>query len=216
METTTMNILEQLRWRYATKHFDATRKIPSETWAILEEVLRLAPSSFGLEPWRFLVISDPDLRQKLLAASWGQSQVVDSSHYVVFACKRNVGASDVLALIERTAAARGVSTESLKSYGDIITGFLNKFSTSLQVDEWATRQVYLALGTFLTAAAALGIDTCPMEGIDPAAYDEILGLNTQGYATQVACAAGFRSAEDKHARLSKVRKPLAEVVQVIG
>ncbi len=208
----TDTLLTQLRWRYATKKFDPTRKIPAEQWAALEQALVLTPSSFGLEPWRFYVVDNPELRQQLVACSWGQQQIVDASHVVVFATKLNIGMSDVEALMQRTCSIRSVPRESLKPFEDMLSGFIKNAPPGFSLTDWATRQVYIALGNFMTSAALLGIDTCPMEGIDPVAYDEKLGLAAQGYKTSVVCCAGYRAADDKYGSLAKVRRTVEDVV----
>jgi nitroreductase len=199
----------RLNWRYATKQFEPGRAIPDEVWQALERALVLAPSSFGLQPWKFIVVNDPALRAKLLPHSWNQRQIVDASRLVVFTVKDELLPDDVHRLIARTAESRGVAPESLAAYRDIILGFIAGRPTR----DWSSRQVYVALGQFMTAAAVLGIDTCPMEGIDAAVYDEILGLAGTGYSTLCACAAGYRAETDKYAKLPKVRYSDAEIVE---
>lgn len=210
---TAEDLLAQLRWRYAVKAFDADRKIPAETWRELEEALVLSPSSYGLQPWRFLVVDDPAVRAKLRLVSWNQGQVTDASHYVVFAAKDHVAESDVDRFVARTAEVRGVATDALAPMRKMMIGDLVLGPRSKVIAEWAARQTYIALGNFMTSAAALGIDTCPMEGLDPQKYDEILSLGGSGFHTVVACAAGYRSAADKYARAVKVRYPLEDVIR---
>lgn len=206
-------LLEQLTWRYATKRFDAARKIPTQAWNALEQSLVLTPSSFGLQPWRFLVIQDPALRQKLLPLSWGQTQVVEASHFVVFTALKKVDPTHVRRFIELTAQTRQTPVEALKGYQDLMTGFVSRPETAFNAQEWAARQVYIALGQFMATCAMLGIDACPMEGIDPAKYDEVLSLPQDGYATVVACAVGYRAPDDKYASAAKVRFPVGELIQ---
>jgi len=206
-------LLTQLRWRYAVKTFDSGRKIPAETWKALEETLVLSPSSYGLQPWQFLVVEDAAVRAKLRPASWGQSQVTDASHYVVFASKVRIEEADLDRFVARTAEVRGVPAEALAPLRKMMLGDLVLGPRSKVIADWAARQTYIALGNFMTAAAAVGIDTCPMEGIDPPKYDEILGLAGSGHQTVVACAAGFRSAADKYAAAPKVRYAIEDVVR---
>lgn len=203
-------LLQQLQWRYATKKFDPTKKIPDELWKTLEQSLVLTPSSFGLQPWKFFVITDLDLRQKLVEHSWGQHQVADASHLVVFAIKKELTNEDVDHYIERIAEVRQAPIESLQGFSNIIKGFLEK--PPMPPTHWAARQVYIALGQFMTAAALLGIDTCPIEGFIPPKYNEILDLEAQGYSAVVLCPAGYRAEDDKHATLAKVRYPQDVVV----
>lgn len=205
-------LTERLKWRYATKVFDAAKKISSTDWSSLEQALVLTPSSYGLQPWKFLVVNDRALRQALLPHSWKQRQVVDCSHYVVFLRRTEMTAADVTRFIDRTVEVRNVPKESLDFYRDLMIGDLVSGPRHAWIAEWAARQVYIALGNFMTAAAVMGIDTCPMEGLDPSKYDEILKLEDSGYGTAVACAAGYRAAQDKYAALAKIRYPLEQVI----
>lgn len=212
---TTATLLESLNWRYATKKFDPSKTITSEVWAALEDSLVLTPSSYGLQPWKFLIITSPEIKEQLKLLSWNQAQVTNCSHYVVFTIKKNLSAADVDRFVEQTATVRGIPAESIKGYRDIIVGDVVNGPRSLNVNEWATRQVYIALGNFMTSAALVGVDTCPMEGIDTTKYDRFLGLPEKGFATVVACAAGYRAEDDKHATFAKVRFPNSEVVEHI-
>jgi len=205
-------LLNQLRWRYATKQFDPARKIPAADWLTLEESLVLAPSSFGLQPWKFIVVTDQVTKDKLVPVSWNQRQVANASHVVVFAVRKNLGSTDVDRYMNRVAAVRGVTPESLNSFREVLTGFLAQPAEQFNPRDWSARQAYIALGQFMTSAALLGIDTCPMEGIEPARYDEILGLAEHGFQTVVVAAAGYRAATDKYATLPKVRFAPDEVI----
>jgi nitroreductase len=206
-------LLTALNWRYATKKFDPAKKIPAASWAALEQALVLAPSSFGLQPWQFVVVSDPAVRQKLVAVSWGQTQVADASHLVVFAFKKDLGAADVEKLIAHTVATRGGSPAALDGYKGMMLQSLAGAKAAGTLDAWQSRQVYIALGQFMAAAAVLGDDTCPLEGISPDKYDEILGLRGTGFETVVACVAGHRAADDAYAGAAKVRFPADELVR---
>lgn len=208
-------LLGALEWRYATKVFDPAKKIPAETWQALERTLVLSPSSYGLQPYRFLHITDPAKRAELLPHSWNQRQVVDCSHYIVFTARTNMTEADVdqfIALIGRT---RNLPTESLGSYRGMMMGDLVHGPRNQIAHEWATRQAYIALGNLMTSAAIVGVDACPMEGFMPAEYDRALGLENSGYASVVCCALGYRSAGDKYASLAKVRFDKADLMRVI-
>lgn len=205
-------LLTQLNWRYATKQFDAQRKISPETWAALEESLVLTPSSFGLQPWKFLVVTDPVVREQLVPASWGQRQVADASHLVVFAVKRNFAETDIDTYLDRIVTVRGTTKESLAGYRDMMVGNLITNRDAAGRKNWATNQTYIALGNFLTSAALLSIDACPLEGIEPAKYDQILDLEKLGLTTAVAAAAGYRAVTDKYAAAKKVRFQKSEVL----
>lgn len=208
-------LLQALNWRYATKVFDAAKKIPIDTWAALEQSLVLTPTSYGLQPYQFLVVNDPAKRSELLQHSWNQKQVVDASHFVVFTARTEMKEADVDKLIKRTTDVRKLPADALNGYrgmmiSDVVNGVRGK-----QAHEWATRQAYIALGNVMTCAAVIGVDTCPMEGLNPVEYDRILNLAGTGYATVVACALGYRAAADKYAGLAKVRFETRDLVRVI-
>ena len=205
-------VVHQLRWRYATKKFDPNRKIPPDTWTTLEQALVLTPSSYGLQPWKFFVVTDPAVKAQLPAHSWGQQQPKDCSHMVVFAIKRNVGEADIDRYLERIAEVRAQPVGSLAGFKRMMVGSLCE---PCDVDKWAAHQVYIALGQFMTCAAMLAVDTCPMEGIDQDKYDEVLSIGAQGYRTVVGCAAGYRAADDIHALTPKVRFRTEDVVHEI-
>ncbi len=206
------SLLQQLSWRYATKKFDATKKISAQDWSVLEEALVLTASSYGLQPWKFIVVTDQALKAKLRPASWNQSQVEDCSHLVVFAAKQDVTEADVDRFVARIAEVRGVTIESLAGYKGFMMGDLVNGARHAIIGEWAARQSYIAMGNLLTSAALLGIDACPFEGIEPAKYDEILGLKGTGYATISACPVGYRAADDKYASTPKVRFDAKDIV----
>ena len=208
-------LLEALNWRYATKVFDTTRKISADVWQTLERALVLTPTSYGLQPYRFLVISDPARRAELLPHSWNQKQVVDASHFVVFTTRTKITGADVNKLIARISDIRKIPAESLNFYRDLMLGDIVNGPRGKIAHEWAARQTYIALGNLMTCAAVLGVDACPMEGLSPAEYDRVLGLNGSDYATVVACALGYRAANDKYASLPKVRYETKELIQTI-
>ena len=204
---------QQFGWRYATKSFDPAGKIPAADWQTLEQTLVLTPSSFGLQPWKFYVITDPDTKARLKPASWNQSQIVDASHVVVFAIKKDLSTTEIDRFVSRMSEVRGVTVDSLAGYRQMMVGALS--SPSIDINEWAAKQVYIALGFFMASAAMLGIDTCPIEGFEPEKYNEILGLNQQGYHSSVVAAAGYRSSNDKYAQLPKVRFKTEDVISHI-
>ena len=208
-------LVEALNWRYATKKFDPAKKIPAETWNALEQSLVLSPSSIGLQPWKFFVITDATVKTQLMAASYRQAQVADCSHFVALGARRDIDAQHVDRHIERMAEVTGVAADSLTKFRTMTMRNLDKARAAGTLDAWQEHQIYIALGQFMVSAAVLGIDTCPMEGIEPEKYDEILGLAGSNYATVVACAAGYRLPEDKYANIKKVRfKPEDVIVRI--
>jgi nitroreductase len=212
---TNEQLLTALNWRYATKVFDAAKKIPADVWKTLEQSLVLTPTSYCLQPYKFLVINNPAKRAELLPHSWNQRQTVDASHFVVFTARTEMKEADVDKLIKRSVDVRKLPANALDAYrgrmlGDVVNGPRGKIA-----HEWATRQAYIALGNLMTCAAVLGVDACPMEGLVPVEYDKVLNLNGSGYATVVACALGYRAAADKYAGLAKVRYETKDLVQTI-
>ena len=209
-------LIKSLNWRYAVKKFDDQKIISPALWQALEESLILTPSSYGLQPWKFIVVTNKEIRKKLTAVSWNQKQVEDCSHLVVFAVKEKIDEAHVQSFVEQMAEVRGVDVASMDGYrkmmiGDVVNGPRGKVAF-----EWAARQAYIALGNFMTACAVLNVDTCPMEGIDPLKYDELLGLTGSGWRTVVACPAGYRAADDKYASAKKVRFSRETLIQHIS
>lgn len=204
-------LLASLRWRVATKKFDPAKKLTDAQWNALEEALVLAPSSYGLQAWKFFVVDDPALRAKLQPLSYGQSQIVDADKLVVFAVKKDFGAADVERYVERISEIRKLPMAALEGYKKTMLA-----SASLppeKVSAWLIRQVYIALGVLLTSAAALGVDACPMEGFDKDKYDELLGLPAKGWNAVVVATVGHRAPDDMYASQAKVRFPKNEVVE---
>lgn len=206
-------LMAALNWRYATKKFDIARRIPAESWRALEDSLVLSPSSIGLQPWKFVVVTDAALKARLTPAAHGQPQVTECSHFVVFAVRKNLGTEHVERHIERMVEVREVTRESLEKFGQMVVRNLETARAEGRLDTWQTYQLYIALGSFMTAAALLGVDTCAMEGFEPAQFDEILGLTGTDYASVVACAAGYRRADDTYATRKKVRFKRDEVIE---
>lgn len=208
-------LVSALQWRYATKAFDPNRKISPALWTKLEDALVLSASSFGLQPYRFVVVNDRNTREKLLAHAWGQRQVVDASHFVVFAARVAVTGEDIDGFLKLTAGKRGQPVESMNGYRDMMRGSLLSDGFKPIAPQWAARQAYIALGNLLTSAALVGVDACPMEGFNPAEFDTILGLKEEGYSAVVSCALGYRSTDDKYASLAKVRQEKTQLVQQV-
>jgi nitroreductase len=205
--------LGALKWRYATKQFDASRKISEADWKALESALVLSPSSFGLQPWKFVVVRSPEVRQQLLPHAWGQKQVVDASHLVVFAALKTIRPEQVQRYMDRIAEVRQSPVEKTYPFREMLVGFVEQMNGNHL--PWTTRQAYIALSQLLTSAALLKIDATPMEGIVPAKFDEVLGLDKTDYATVVAATLGYRHADDRFAAYEKVRFNASDVVQYV-
>lgn len=208
-------VLQTLNWRYATESFNPNKKIPEEAWHALEQSLVLAPSCYGLQPWKFVVVRNRAVRQQLVKHAFNQSKISESSHLVVLAIKNNINVNDVAPYIDRVAHVRQVPVSKLEKFANAIKNYLTSPPFPLQPDKWSAKQVYLALGFFLYSAAMLGIDTCPIEGFVPSEFDDVLGLSEQGYSAVVLCTAGYRAESDHSAGLPKVRYETEKVVQYI-
>lgn len=207
-------ILEQLNWRYATKSYDAAKKISDANWEILEDSLTLAPSSFGIQPYKFIVVTDPEMRERLKPAAWGQSQITDSSHLVIVAYKKTLTDADIERFVDRIVEVRGTPRETLTDYENVMKNSAKKAVDENYIETWNSRQAYIALGFLLETAALLDIDATPIEGFDAAQFNEILELTD--YSAVVLCAVGYRKAEaDWLAPLPKVRFPKHELIQTI-
>jgi nitroreductase len=204
-------IKEALMWRAAIKEYNKEALLSDEEVSMLMDAVRMAPSSYGLQPYKLIVVKSTEMRERLKAVSYNQSQVTDASHFVVFASKVNENENDVAEFVQRIIAVRGVTEESLSGYAGMMNGALGHMNDDAK-RAWAGKQAYLGLGVLLTAAALAEIDASPMEGFDAGAYDEILDLKKDGYTTAVICALGRRVEGEKYAQMPKVRKSQEEFV----
>ncbi|TRX71969.1 NAD(P)H-dependent oxidoreductase [Carboxylicivirga sp. M1479] len=206
-----MDILEKLNWRYATKAFDPSKKLNNEQLSRLLEATNLAPTSFGLQPFKILLIETSDIRVKLQKAAWNQPQTTEASHLLIFAANLELNDDDIDNFLSRTSEIRNIPLSSLAEYETMMKGFVAQM-TSNDLAIWSAKQAYIALGQLMVAASVEGIDTCPMEGFDKGAVDKILDLPNQKLGSVVMAAVGFRSKDDKYQHLPKVRKPLDEII----
>jgi len=202
--------LDQQNWRYATKKFDATKKISNKDLDILKEAIRLSSSSYGLQPYTVFIIENPDLRAKIQPAAWGQSQIVDASHLIVFANRTNVTDEDIDSYLKNVAQTRNLPDTAIKGYGDFMKGGIGAKSQEEKAN-WTSKQTYLALANLMNAAAELKIDVTPMEGFVPAQVNEILGFDKLGLNASLLAPIGYRSTEDATQHLKKVRKSNEEL-----
>ena len=198
------------KWRYATKKFDASKKISIEDFETLKEAIQLSTSSYGLQPYKILIIENPEVRAQIQPAAWGQTQIVDASHLLVFANVTNFGETEIDNYINLMAETRGISVESVKGYAD----FMKMKITGLPEEQrnvWTSKQTYLALANLMNAAAELKIDVTPMEGFEPEKVNEILGLPELGLHASLLATIGYRHEEDATQHYAKVRKPKNEL-----
>lgn len=204
-------LLDSLRWRYATKKFDPQQILSDTQVDELLEALRLTPTSFGLQPYRFIVIKNASLRAEIRDHAWGQAQITDASHVIAICAKKTMSEADIDASIAEIAQVRAIDAASLSGYRDMMKGYVSHRSPR-EVEEWLMRQSYIALGVLLCACADLRIDACPMEGFDRKEVDRILDLATSDYTVSTLCPIGGRAADDAFATLPKVRRKKEKLV----
>ncbi len=197
--------IESLQWRYATKKFDSSKKLSEEQLSFILDALKLSASSYGLQPYHIFIVSNNEIREKLKAASWGQSQITDASHLIVFANQTTFNDSLVDDYIMNAAETRELPESTLKDYGDFMKTSLMPLSDDIK-NIWTSKQTYLALGNLLSAAASIKVDACPMEGFEAEKYNEILGLSAKNLNASVVATIGFRSDDDETQHYKKVRK----------
>lgn len=205
---------DSLKWRYATKKFDTSKKVSTEDLLALKEAVNLTASAYGLQPYKVLDVQNPELREKLKTVSFNQPQITDASNLFVFVANDDLTATHVDEFITLTAETRGMDVSQLQGYGDFMKSVFGA-QTSANNHNWAARQAYIGLGNLLTTAASMRIDACPMEGFDPSQYNEILGLTKTGFSAVVIATIGYRSAEDDTQHYAKVRKPLDKFFEVV-
>lgn len=202
--------LENLNWRYATKKFDATRKIADKDLATIKEAVRLSASSYGLQPYKILIIESPELRAKLQPAAWGQTQIVDASHLIIFANLTNFGDAEIEAFGKNMVETREIPAESIQGYVDFMKSKISTLPLETR-NNWTAKQTYIALGNLLNVAAELKIDATPMEGFEAEKVNEILGLDKLGLNAAVIATLGYRHEEDATQHYKKVRKSNEEL-----
>lgn len=204
------NIIENRTWRYATKKFDSTKSVSDEDLELLLEATRLSSSSYGLQPYHIFVVTNQEIKEKLRPVSWGQSQITDASHIIVFANKTDFGSELMDDYLKNVSVTRNIPEEGLKGYGDFMKSKLLDLSLETK-SMWTEKQTYIALGNLMQAAAELKIDTCPMEGFEADKYNEILGLNNKNLNASVVLPIGYRSEEDETQHYAKVRRSKEEL-----
>ena len=199
------NFLNNQNWRYATKKFDATKKVSTEDLNTLKEAIRMSSSSYGLQPYKVIIVENPELRAQLQQAAWGQSQIVEASHLFIFANDTNIGDEAIDSFLNTISATRETPLESLTGYGDFMKSKISTLEPAIK-NVWTSKQTYLALGNLLNAAAELKIDVTPMEGFVPAQVNEILGLDNLNLNASLIATVGYRHEEDATQFYKKVRK----------
>ena len=203
-------ILENSNWRYATKKYDATKKISENDINTIKEALRLTASSYGLQPYKILIVESPELRAKLQPVAWGQTQIVDASHLIIFANQTNFGDNEIEAFGKNIVETREIPAESIQGYVDFMKSKISTLPLETR-NNWTSKQTYIALGNLLNIASELKIDATPMEGFEAEKVNEILGLDKLGLNTSLIATVGYRHEEDATQHYKKVRKSNEEL-----
>ena len=202
--------IENLHWRYATKKFNPEKQVSKDDMETLLEAIRLSASSYGLQPYEVMVIKDPEVRAKLKPAAFGQPQITDASYLLVFAYNTNVDRQYLDKFIKNNSETRNKPVEDFQDLREMIQNSVLTFTEDVK-HIWASRQVYIALGNLLSAAADLKIDVCPMEGFDSAEFDELLDLKSKDLKSVTLATVGYRSKTDQLKDAKKVRKSKDEL-----
>jgi nitroreductase len=208
------NFIDNQKWRYATKKFDASKKVSTTDLEILKEAIQLSSSSYGLQPYKVFIIENPEIRTQIQPMAWNQSQITDASHLLVFANNINFGNNEIDAYIQNMAQTRGIPVESVQGYADFMKMKINALEPETK-SNWTSKQTYLALANLLNAAAELKIDVTPMEGFEPEKVNELLGFNELGLNASLIATIGYRHEEDTTQFYTKVRKSKEELFTTI-
>lgn len=206
-----MSIIEKLKWRYATKKFDTSKSLSLEQLNTLKEAFNLTALSYGLQTLKLIVVEDKNTREQLLEYSYGQRQVVDSSHLLVICIQNEINDEDVDNHFDTIQNIRQTPDEILDPFRDGLKSTIQNMTHSTKND-WATRQAYIVLGNLMTVCAVEKIDSCPMEGFVSEQVDKVLELDKYGLTSVLLFPVGYRADDDMFANLKKVRKPLSETV----
>jgi nitroreductase len=209
-----MSLVKAMEWRYATKKYDTSKQLSNEQFDELLTSVQLAPSSYGLQPYKFITVSDPAKLEQISRAAFGQPQITTASKVLVIAVETNISDETVKNYIDKAAVARNTERVNLEAREQFVNSRLALLSPDQKID-WAEKQAFLAIGILVSAAAEAGIDASPMEGFDPHQVDEILDLKAQHLQTALLFALGYRSPEDEFANIPKVRKTKAELFATV-
>lgn len=208
------NIVADFQWRYACKKFDPQKKLSESDLGDIVQALRLGASSYGLQPWKFIVVRNPEVREKLVPAAFGQRQVADASHLIVLCALKDVNEAHVDSYIADTARTRNLELSELDGFKSMLMKMIVNGSDEKKA-AWAKNQVYIALGSLLSICASMRVDSCPMEGFRPKEVDTILDLEAKGLRSILMCPIGYRSVDDDYARRAKVRFAEDKVIEYI-
>ncbi|NCT18763.1 MAG: NAD(P)H-dependent oxidoreductase [Flavobacteriaceae bacterium CG_4_8_14_3_um_filter_34_10] len=202
--------IENLNWRYATKKFDSTKTVSNEDLELLKDAIQLSASSYGLQPYKVLIIADKEIRERLQPAAWGQPQITEASHLIIFVNNTQFHNTHIDAYMQNVSKTRNLNIENLKGYADFMKSKITPLSSEAK-ENWTAKQTYIALGNLLSAAAFLKIDACPMEGFEANEINKILDLEKSGFNTTIIVPIGYRSKDDQTQHYPKVRTSKTEL-----
>lgn len=206
-------LLHDLNNRYATKKFDSTKKVSDEDFQLICEALRLFPSSYGLQPVKFIIVKTESIRLELQKAAFGQAQISEASHLIVLCASDSISHNDVDDHVKLLADTREIELEKLVGFGTQIKGSIEKMSEE-NMQTWNDKQAYIALGQLLHTCAVLHIDATPMEGFSKSEFDRILNLKDQNLHSVLACPIGYRSEDDAYSKIKKARKSMDALFEI--
>lgn len=209
-----MNLIENLKWRYATKKFDPSRKVETGQLDKIKEAIRLAPSSLGLQPYKVLQIVNPEIRTRLREVSWGQSAITDADVLLVFCNMTEVSDEYLEYMADLIQKERNSSDEAKNEYLDFVKGYMHGLKPE-EVKVWSAEECYLAAAVAMVACAEMHIDSCPIGGFNPPDYDEILNLSAQKLNATLVLPIGYRAADDTYQYAAKVRKPMNDLFTMV-
>ncbi|QZE15157.1 nitroreductase family protein [Halosquirtibacter laminarini] len=187
-----MSTLELLHWKYAKKSFDPNKKIDSNVLHQFKELIESSPTSSSIQPFKIFIVNDDVLREEIKSYTWNREEVSQCSNLLIFACKNSISDNDIEEYISNLSTVQNLTIDISTNYKNMMEGWLHRMSNT-EMQQWTTNQTYLTLGVALTAAEKVNIDACPIEGFDPCAVDELLGLRKKGYSCKVMLALGYYS-----------------------
>ena len=209
-----MNVIDQYKWRYATKIFDAKKKISDANIELIKDSISLAPTSYGLQLFKTIIVEKKEIKDELKKASFNQSQISDASHIFVFCNSTKIVEDDIDTYIKNKAAVQNKTINEISVYGDFLKDTLLK-KEDKKISIWTANQVYIALSHLLTFCPSLGIDSCPIEGFESHKYNDILKLNDRNLNSKVVAAVGYRSNKDLSQYEKKIRKSNDELFETM-
>ena len=209
------DIIKDLEWRYAVKKFDSSKEIEASKLETIKKAFNLTATSYGLQPIKMLILKNKDLQEQLVQYSFGQQQVAQASHLLIFCIEKNIDAEYISGYFNKVKKVRGTSDSVLEPFKDALVNEFSNMDTN-EIQQWATNQAYLAMGNLLTICAAEQLDACPMEGFLPERYDELLDLSSKGLSSVLVLPIGYRAEDDMFSGLKKVRRDIENSIIYIS